>query len=160
MERERRRPQRPRPEHRPRLEHRPNRPRPQHRPTPRDRADIKPLCGPSCCKILPVIIAIALCFWSYYVYIVEFCFPVVDHRVLKIVYIVVYNILFGLMMWSFFATMCTKISKVSHPFKLPLQAIEHARNAKTEQCLEEVLAQYCQQNNIRLWTRTDQGYIR
>lgn len=115
-----------------------------------------------CCRILqgiPVCFILSVVAWSYYAFVVELCFNLVDIISLKVVYLSLYHILIGLFLWAYHATAS------SNPWEPPIQfkiSSEDLRRIDQEDDSDEAHRQFLQQTakNLPVENRTISGNVR
>lgn len=75
-------------------------------------------------KIPLVLVVLSLC-WSYYTYIILYCFYVVTLSAKKIAYTVIYNFFFVMVLWTLMQTVLCTHKPVPEEFRLSIE--EHNR---------------------------------
>ncbi|KAB0796504.1 hypothetical protein PPYR_10565 [Photinus pyralis] len=90
-------------------------------------------------KWIPVLFIMLITFWSYYVYVVEFCLYTVDPFAKKVTYMVVYHVVFFMFYWTYFKTICTGIGTVPDQFKLPDGEYDRLMHADSEEMARSIL---------------------
>lgn len=116
------------------------------------------LCAWKCCGPFLLSIAVSLMFWSYYFIVGEII--VRKSFTWHWIWFIASTILFVLMFWSFFTTSGAPAIKVSHIYKLPEELCSNIKLYKDDKQVNTTLTNFCQDNHIRLWTRTYMGNIR
>ncbi|KAL1131362.1 hypothetical protein AAG570_010979 [Ranatra chinensis] len=109
-------------------------------------------------KWVPVLFILCVVIWSYYVYVVQLCILTVEPYFEKIVYLLIYHVLFVIFMWSYWQTIFTPLGLVPKKFKLPNDEIEKLRRASTEHSRRMVIEAFAQ--NLTIYNRTENGGFR
>lgn len=117
-------------------------------------------CWDTFVEVVPVVVVLFLYFWSYYVYIVEMCWKMVKSLAKQIIYGIILNILFSMVMWCYFATMCTDHDSVPPYYKPPFRLREEIRLAESEEQRNDIIVSYLSSRNINVQTTNVRGYIR
>lgn len=115
---------------------------------------------PKCLRVFPVLLVISCILMTYHAYLIPFREAKNFSLNAYIMFLVFYHFFYTMLIWCYFATMCTATSKVPWPYKLPPEVVEVLNTAKSEKDFNEIIVDYCLQHRIRLWTRTEAGYIR
>uniref|UniRef100_A0A915HQE6 Palmitoyltransferase n=1 Tax=Romanomermis culicivorax TaxID=13658 RepID=A0A915HQE6_ROMCU len=68
---------------------------------------------------IPVIFISAILLWAYYAYAVELCFWNVENPIERAFYLIFFNLIFLLFLWSYYRTMFAKLRKTPDNFRLP-----------------------------------------
>lgn len=105
-------------------------------------------CSICCCciKIIkwsPVVFIMVIVSWSYYAYVVELCITAIETLWKQVTYLIVYHILFGLFMWSYWQTTFTKNDNIPEKFKLPqreYEALVHAEDEEMQRLILETFS--------------------
>ncbi|KAK9718894.1 DHHC palmitoyltransferase [Popillia japonica] len=115
-----------------------------------------------CCvkavKWVPVLFILVIVFWSYYAYVVELCIVTIKSVWKQILYLIIYHILFGMFLWSYWQTVFTKSDKVPDKFKLPENEYETLVHAENEDMQRQILEQFSR--NLPNVNRTINGSVR
>ncbi|CAO1383742.1 unnamed protein product [Diamesa hyperborea] len=82
-------------------------------------------------KWIPVIFIAMVMMWSYYAYVIELCFNVVESAVASFFLLLFYHISFFFLIWSYWQTIFTPIALVPAHFKVNKQEMEQIMSAKS-----------------------------
>jgi len=115
-------------------------------------------CCVSCVKAFPVIFILTVVAWSYFAYVIEMCFNMVESMPKKIVYLVLYHIFIAMFMWSYAMTIFTKAASVPKQFFLEPSTAERLENEESEEQQRQILKNAAQ--NLPVENRTISGCIR
>ncbi|XP_077596748.1 palmitoyltransferase ZDHHC20-B-like isoform X1 [Stigmatopora nigra] len=119
-----------------------------------------------CCKRalhwIPVLFINLVVGWSYYAYTVELCVYTITNNAERISYLVIFHIFFGMFVWSYWKTICTKPAEpskvVKEKFALPRAEREQFEREEQAQIQQEILKKVAR--NLPVYTRTAGGAIR
>lgn len=114
----------------------------------------------SVAKLLPSLTFMFFMFWSYYTFMNPSYWINMNTPATYLLNQIFSNLFFILMVWCFFATLCTGTLRVQTPYKLSAQTLDELFDAKTEEEFNQMIVNYCLANKIRMWTRTETGCIR
>ncbi|XP_042609983.1 palmitoyltransferase ZDHHC15A-like isoform X1 [Cyprinus carpio] len=103
-----------------------------------------PACLRRCARLLyciPVTIIIMVVMWSYYAYVVHFCWILLTCATQRVVFLCLFHMCFGMFSWSFWKTLSTPPSSPSVEFQLSssdslLYEQEHGGMEKSQILLE------------------------
>lgn len=116
----------------------------------------------NCCikslKWIPVFFVLIIISWSYYAYVYGFCILTVDSTSIMIIFLVFYQILFFMMLWSYIQTIFTKPAAIPEEFKLPPVEYELLDCAGTFKMRRQILENFAQ--NLPVINRTSHGTVR
>lgn len=118
-------------------------------------------CLKKCVQAIPSALLVALIFWTYYTYLVEFCIlELKSYSTRQMIYLIIGNIFFLMFIWCYFHVMlCRGNYRIPTEFKL--SPVEHNRLLYlTPLKQSEVLEHYVQNRHITLWLRTVDNLIR
>lgn len=93
-------------------------------------------------KWIPVLFIVTVVLWSYYAYVVQLCIckyilfmiivnkrnmflfltVTIDSTVKKIIYLILYHILFGMFTWAYWQTIFTEIGRVPYKVSMTFEA--------------------------------------
>lgn len=109
-------------------------------------------------KWVPVLFVLTIFLWSYYAYVLEFCFLTVDSTSARIAFLVIHQILFLTMLWSYLQTIYIKTGVVPEKFKLPPMEYELLECAETFRMQRQILENFA--NDLPVTNRTSHGTVR
>lgn len=124
------------------------------------RQIFKMSCYDETLVIIPVVLLTLMFLWSYYIYVVEMGLKMIKSRTKQICYLFFFNIIFIMLLWSFFGTIFTQHEEVPDVFSPPFATREMIRLARNDKEINLLLTAYCDKHGIRVKMRTVQGYIR
>ncbi|KAG5680077.1 hypothetical protein PVAND_009604 [Polypedilum vanderplanki] len=81
-------------------------------------------------KFIPVVFITAIIVWSWYAYVIELCFGVVNNGIEAFFLLVFYHISLFFLLWSYYKTIFTKIALVPTQFKISRSEMEQLVKAK------------------------------
>jgi len=109
-------------------------------------------------KWIPVIFILAIVLWSYYAFVVQLCVLTIESLPQKLIYLIIYHLLFAMFLWAYFQTIFTDIGRVPPRYKLPKGELERLTHAPTEEIQNAVLERFCQ--DLPNTNRTITGTVR
>lgn len=108
--------------------------------------------------ILPFIV-LSIIVFSYFIYVISICIFIVHNVLESTLYIIFFNILFILLLWSFLSTVFTPLATVPLIYKLTEEELElFDRSDVVNKNL--ILDRICLEKNLTVQTRYPASYIR
>ncbi|XP_078028550.1 palmitoyltransferase ZDHHC20-B-like isoform X1 [Epinephelus lanceolatus] len=115
-----------------------------------------------CCKRalnwVPVLFINLVVGWSYYAYVVELCVYTIPGNAERISYLVIFHIVLGMFIWSYWKTIGSKPTGPSKAFGLPRAEKELYEREERAEMQQEILKKVAR--NLPVYTRTAGGAIR
>ncbi|XP_043463016.1 palmitoyltransferase ZDHHC20-B-like isoform X3 [Leptopilina heterotoma] len=109
-------------------------------------------------KWIPVIFILTTVGWSYYAYIVQFCFYTLESAVQRVFYLIFFHALFAMFTWSYCQTVFTELTPIPDKFKIPAVEMEKLLTAETEDIIRQILDRLAQ--DLPITNRTVKGVVR
>lgn len=113
----------------------------------------------NCCikaaKWIPVLFVLTILLWSYYAYVYEFCILTVDLQSTRVTFLIVHQVLFFMMVWSYVQTIIIKTAEIPKKFKLPPVEYELLECAETYRMQRQILETFSK--NLPVLNRTSHG---
>uniref|UniRef100_A0A1B6D9K9 Palmitoyltransferase n=1 Tax=Clastoptera arizonana TaxID=38151 RepID=A0A1B6D9K9_9HEMI len=109
-------------------------------------------------KWVPVLFILTIVGWSYYAYVIQLCFIIVESPFEKILYLIGYHITFVTFIWSYWQTVFTAVGTVPRKFKLSKEDIEKLRQVESEEAHRSILEHHGQ--SLPVCNRTINGLLR
>ncbi|CAG0902246.1 unnamed protein product [Darwinula stevensoni] len=110
-------------------------------------------------KWIPVIFVILVVAWSYYAYVVVYCIVILEGKVLsQVLFIILYHLIGGLFMWSYYRTIFTPPGQVPAAFHLSPTALDRLTQASSKDEKGAILAEAAEGLPIRC--RNYDGLVR
>ncbi|XP_075909701.1 palmitoyltransferase ZDHHC20-B-like isoform X1 [Petromyzon marinus] len=107
---------------------------------------------------VPVVFIVLVVCWSYFAYVVELCVFTVQNVGEKVVYLLLFHVLFAVLVWSYWKTIFTEPQGPSAEFSLPYTERELLEREGREDGRHEILQRAAA--SLPLHTRTLAGAIR
>jgi palmitoyltransferase len=104
---------------------------------------------------LPILFVAAIVAWIYYAFGYEFCFKVVTNIPERIAYLVVYNILMLMFLWSYVQTVITDAGKPPPQYELSPEVRTDLSAAESEGDYRTILSRFVRQQGLEV---TNQAY--
>ncbi|XP_016366676.1 palmitoyltransferase ZDHHC2-like isoform X1 [Sinocyclocheilus rhinocerous] len=107
---------------------------------------------------IPVLFISLIVAWSYYAYVVLLCIDTIENMGEKIVYVLVYHVLFIMFVWSYWQTIFTKPMNPLKEFHLSHSDKELLEREDRRESQQEILRRIAK--DLPIYTRTMSGAIR
>ncbi|XP_067227625.1 palmitoyltransferase ZDHHC2 isoform X1 [Chanodichthys erythropterus] len=107
---------------------------------------------------VPVLFISLIAAWSYYAYVVQLCIETIENMGEKIVYLLIYHILFIMFVWSYWQTIFTKPMNPLKEFHLSHPDKELLEREDRRESQQEILRRIAK--DLPIYTRTMSGAIR
>uniref|UniRef100_A0A8C1HH80 Palmitoyltransferase n=1 Tax=Cyprinus carpio carpio TaxID=630221 RepID=A0A8C1HH80_CYPCA len=107
---------------------------------------------------IPVLFISLIVAWSYYAYVVQLCIETIENIGEKIVYLLVYHVLFIMFVWTYWQTIFTKPMNPLKEFHLPHSDKELFEHEDRRESQQEILRRIAK--DLPIYTRTMSGAIR
>uniref|UniRef100_A0A914HZN4 Palmitoyltransferase n=1 Tax=Globodera rostochiensis TaxID=31243 RepID=A0A914HZN4_GLORO len=108
----------------------------------------------------PVLLVWAFILWIYCTYAIIFCLLIVESISVKLIFLIVFHILFFLMLWSNVQTVCTPIRRPPEHFILPLQIRAELCAATNRLQMNAILERFVSDQKIVNVSRFNNGDVR
>lgn len=119
------------------------------------------VCSNYCVKVgksIPVLFVLTILLWSYYAYIYEFCILTLDSTTAKIMFLLIHQILFFMMLWAYVQTIAIRSTEIPNEFKLPAMEYELLECAETYRMQRQILENFAK--DLPVANRTSHGTVR
>lgn len=107
---------------------------------------------------MPVLFVLIIFLWSYYAYVYEFCILTIELKSAQIIFLVIHQVLFFMMLWSYVQTILIKTAEIPKEFKLPPLEYELLECAETYRMQRQILESFAK--NLPVLNRTSHGTVR
>ncbi|XP_068596272.1 palmitoyltransferase ZDHHC2 [Brachionichthys hirsutus] len=107
---------------------------------------------------IPVLFIVLLVAWSYYAYVLQLCVESIEDTGEKVVYLLVYHVVFIMFVWAYWQTIFTKPRNPLKEFHLPCTDKELLEREDRGESQQEILRRRAK--GLPIYTRTNSGAIR
>lgn len=111
-------------------------------------------------KWFPVLFICSILLWSYYAFILQLCIFTINSIFTKIFYIILFNILYFMTLWSYMQTVFTKSKSAPSAFMLRNDDYVRIMKEDTQEKRNQVLAEIAKERQLPLACRNYTGDIR
>lgn len=109
-------------------------------------------------KWIPVLFLVGMIGWSYYAFVVQLCIFTVESLVEKLLYLIIYHIVFVIFLWTYWLTIFTPPATVPRKFLLPREEFEKMTQTPSEAAHRAILESFAQ--TLPVYNRTINGAVR
>ncbi|XP_053312048.1 palmitoyltransferase ZDHHC20-like [Spea bombifrons] len=109
-------------------------------------------------RCIPMLILMAVVWWSYYAFVVELCIYTIKSTIEKVVYLVIYHMIFMMFFWSYWRTIVTLPASPSKQFYLPKSDKKRYKKEDRKEIRQEILELAAK--DLPIVTRTPTNGIR
>ncbi|KAM4796095.1 palmitoyltransferase ZDHHC20 [Rhinophrynus dorsalis] len=114
-----------------------------------------------CCQLvvvwIPILVITLVVGWSYYAYVVELCIFTIKSDAERVVYLVIFHLLFILFLWSYWKTVFTRPATPSKEFCLSKSDKEQYVRETSQELQQEILRRAAK--DLPIYTTTEKGAI-
>ncbi|XP_077433449.1 palmitoyltransferase ZDHHC2 isoform X1 [Vanacampus margaritifer] len=107
---------------------------------------------------IPVLFIALIVAWSYYAYVVQLCLVSIEETWEKVVYLMVYHVIFIMFIWAYWQTIFTKPMNPLREFCLSYSDKELLEREDRGESQQEILRRIAKE--LPIYTRTNSGAIR
>ncbi|XP_029703282.1 palmitoyltransferase ZDHHC2 [Takifugu rubripes] len=107
---------------------------------------------------IPVLFIVLIVAWSYYAYVLQLCVDSIEDTKEKVVYLLVYHLIFIMFIWTYWQTIFTKPMTPLKEFHLSHADKELLQREDREESQQEILRRIAK--DLPIYTRTNSGAIR
>ncbi|XP_053312049.1 palmitoyltransferase ZDHHC20-A-like [Spea bombifrons] len=106
-------------------------------------------------RCIPMLILMAVVWWSYYAFVVELCIYTIKSTIEKVVYLVIYHMIFMMFFWSYWRTIVTLPAIPSKQFCLSKSDMKRYKKEDRKEIRQEILKRAAKDLPIVTRTRTN-----
>uniref|UniRef100_A0A8C5MXH3 Palmitoyltransferase n=1 Tax=Leptobrachium leishanense TaxID=445787 RepID=A0A8C5MXH3_9ANUR len=118
--------------------------------------------GLRCCQRVfswvPVVIITLVVLWSYYAYVWELCLVTLTNPLERVVYIIVFHVVFLLFAWTYWKAIFTPPKQPSKKYLLPYAEKERYENEESPEAQKQILTEFARK--LPVYTKTGSGAVR
>ncbi|XP_053734461.1 palmitoyltransferase ZDHHC2 isoform X2 [Synchiropus splendidus] len=107
---------------------------------------------------IPVLFIALIVAWSYYAYVLQLCLESIEDTGQKVVYLLVYHVVFVMFVWAYWKTIFTKPMNPLQEFQLSRSDTELLEREDRGESQQEILRRVAK--DLPIHTRTNSGAIR
>jgi len=111
-------------------------------------------------KWFPVLFISAILIWSYYAYVIQLCLLTIESTAVKGIYIILFNALYFMTLWSYMQTVFTKSSIAPAAFRLTNADYQRIVKETTDERRNQILFEISKERQLPLACRTYSGAVR
>ncbi|XP_040029921.2 palmitoyltransferase ZDHHC2 isoform X1 [Gasterosteus aculeatus] len=107
---------------------------------------------------IPVLFIALVVAWSYYAYVLQLCIESIEHTGEKVIYLLVYHVVFIMFVWAYWQTIFTRPMNPLKEFHLSYSDKELLEREDRGESQQEILRRIAR--DLPIYTRTNSGAIR